>query len=343
MKIFIFLVMIIFLSSTIYASESCFIHFTFQEHTESISYLGLENLYADLNFLADINTDNRVPYLALFDSGSNEIARYSFYQADILSQGNELSVVVPYNANIHLGRVLINNTLLLEFNPVGIACERDCKIPGENGTIGERCCDNYLESWVSSDKFTCISCGDGVCSKYENKYSCWKDCRPSVDEMNCSNGYTPSYYGCVEGDICGNNVIESGEECDDGDIFDDDGCSHDCKLEECRDHDFSNINWENSLLNSSYVFFNFNRSYDSCKDNNTLIENYCGINLFRWDFWNINEKVAKSKEVVCDIGCFDGACLENPEIPPQNNTTDLPEEPEAPSSIFKRELQYCNL
>ena len=41
--------------------------------------------------------------------------------------------------------------------------------------------------------------------------------------------------GCGGGSECGNGVAESGEQCDDGNIRDDDGCSNTCKAQQTRD------------------------------------------------------------------------------------------------------------
>jgi len=104
---------------------------------------------------------------------------------------------------------------------------------------------------------------------------------------------------------------------------------------------------DSAVFMGALASYGGNFFYDSCKDNSTLIENYCGINIFRWDFWNMNERIEKQKEVTCELGCFDGKCVENPEFECINDTdcsageicldsvciidTDLPEEPEMPT------------
>jgi len=67
---------------------------------------------------------------------------------------------------------------------------------------------------------------------------------------------------------------------------------------------------DNAIFTSALVSYDGNFSYDYCKDNSTLVENYCGISLLRWDFWNFADEVTKQKEVICENGCFDGACIE---------------------------------
>jgi cysteine-rich repeat protein len=61
-------------------------------------------------------------------------------------------------------------------------------------------------------------CGDGFCIGNETCSTCSEDC-----------GICPS--------ICGNNILESGEECDDGNIVNGDGCSSECLIEEEDDED----------------------------------------------------------------------------------------------------------
>jgi hypothetical protein len=103
---------------------------------------------------------------------------------------------------------------------------------------------------------------------------------------------------------------------------------------------------ENASFVFSYVDFGHRYFHDSCKDNSTLIENYCGINILRWDLVNINKEVAKQREIVCEFGCLRGACLYNvePECVVDDDClvdeicaegicvvdADLPEDPEMP-------------
>ncbi len=58
-------------------------------------------------------------------------------------------------------------------------------------------------------------CGDGICLGDENCENCVYDCGVCPQEI-----------------VCGNNIIDPGEECDDGNTESDDGCSSECKIEE---------------------------------------------------------------------------------------------------------------
>ena len=53
----------------------------------------------------------------------------------------------------------------------------------------------------------------------------------------CDDGNILNNDGCtaackVESPVCGNRKIELGEECDDGNVLDDDGCSSSCRIQE---------------------------------------------------------------------------------------------------------------
>jgi hypothetical protein len=74
----------------------------------------------------------------------------------------------------------------------------------------------------------------------------------------------------------------------------------------CEDFDmFGNSSYYDSLFNSSFVFDNGNYYFDSCQDNDTLVESYCGINIFQ--SWT--QKVHKTRTESCRYGCMYGACL----------------------------------
>ena len=62
-------------------------------------------------------------------------------------------------------------------------------------------------------------CGDGVCnaSVGESRSSCPNDCGSSG--------------GGGSGAVCGNSIVEGGEQCDDGNLNNGDGCSSICKIE----------------------------------------------------------------------------------------------------------------
>ncbi len=84
--------------------------------------------------------------------------------------------------------------------------------------------------------------GDGIYSNYTTPDSDQDEVFPN-NNTNKADAYIRAaidddgfilYYEC--GELCGNNVIDAGEECDDGNSIDDDDCSNDCKdVYECND------------------------------------------------------------------------------------------------------------
>lgn len=85
-----------------------------------------------------------------------------------------------------------------------------------------------------------------------------------------------------------------------------------------------------------FVLNNLSIAENTCESSTQLKKYYCGVDLFRWDFWNsFRERVVKSNIVNCEFGCENGACL-NEQIPIINQTTidsELPPEPSRPSRL----------
>lgn len=109
-------------------------------------------------------------------------------------------------------------------------CPDECKACG-NGEIdgGEACDDGVANSKDNAyhegtpDTAPCNSsctkrvdfCGDGICQMYDE------------DSISCAqDGCTP---------VCGNGVMEVGEDCDDGNLENSDACLNNCKPASCGD------------------------------------------------------------------------------------------------------------
>ncbi len=67
---------------------------------------------------------------------------------------------------------------------------------------------------------------------------------------------------------------------------------------------------DSCLEKQDYVLFNQEIYTGHCKDFFTSVEYSCGEDLSRWDFWNVLEKVARTRSVECEFGCYEGNCLE---------------------------------
>ncbi len=101
----------------------------------------------------------------------------------------------------------------------------DCSVVTECTPEETRSCDSEIPGICASGTQTCDL--DGY----------WGDCvqdTQATDEI-CDNDLDDNCNGEVDEDcdpVCGNEVLEEGEECDDGNSTDGDGCSSDCTIEE---------------------------------------------------------------------------------------------------------------
>ena len=101
---------------------------------------------------------------------------------------------------------------------------------------------------------------------------------------------------------CGNNILESGEECDDGNNIDGDGCSADCMIEEPA------------------CYFDIDCGIDHCAGG----PNYCYFGDVYQDFWlhkcinpgelNAYCSIEIGPKLIeeCEYGCENGYCLNEP-------------------------------
>jgi cysteine-rich repeat protein len=88
------------------------------------------------------------------------------------------------------------------------------------------CCNNKWDSLcVSKAKQSCGACPTPVCGN--GKLEAGEQC----DDGNTKNGDGCSASCMIETSVCGNSKIEAGEECDDGNTTAGDGCSASCQYE----------------------------------------------------------------------------------------------------------------
>jgi len=114
----------------------------------------------------------------------------------------------------------------------GDGCSALCKIE----FCGDMICNNYETVFnCPCDCGDCPIikfCGDGICSpsEGENCATCPEDCGecPTSENKYC---YSCPVGECNLNENCGNGIIEEGEECDDGNTKNFDGCSKVCFIE----------------------------------------------------------------------------------------------------------------
>ena len=125
-----------------------------------------------------------------------------------------------------------------------LRCPRDCQLPlGEAAADGV--CDD-AENGTLCPQDCPARCGDGRCD-IDEKDACPRDCAGTTcvcgdgtcglgeDDTPCPNEDLASCPDDCKGAICGNNQVDLGEECDDGNVANSDACTSQCKHNVCGD------------------------------------------------------------------------------------------------------------
>jgi cysteine-rich repeat protein len=162
-------------------------------------------------------------------------------------------------------------------------------------------------------------------------YRCGFDCQWTAHETDCDDLVDDDHDGltdcddsdCVGADwcnpVCGNNDLENGEQCDDGNTADNDGCSASCELENCGDNnldpgeecdDGNNVDGDgcSATCKSEAVCGNGNREPgEECDDGNTDDGDGCSSTC-EDEFVCGNGMVEGNEE--CDTGGGDSAACD---------------------------------
>lgn len=166
-------------------------------------------------------------------------------------------------------------------------------IPAKQGTVRGR--DNietdFCEDPNTLIEFTCSVTG----SPFANRVACPKGCR---------------YGACITGSICGNGLIEPGEQCDDSNKFSYDGCSSSCQIEKsCTDTDGGT----EPLVRGSVSL------------QGQKITDFCAADGKLWEYRCSSPGSITSITYTCATPCQDGACTPLPPAICGNSIVESPE------------------
>lgn len=120
-------------------------------------------------------------------------------------------------------RPILVRTRLLQGNTTGVC--------GDNvRNTGEECDDGNTVSGDGCSAGCVIEyCGDGITNNVDEQCDSGPSSNNSSSSSNSSNSTNGGCTNCKLN--CGNGVLDSGEECDDGNTVDGDGCSSQCLTE----------------------------------------------------------------------------------------------------------------
>ncbi len=166
--------------------------------------------------------------------------------------------------------------------------------PTKQGTVrgGDNNETDFCEDPNTLLEFTCSIAG----TPFANRLTCPNGCR---------NG------ACLPGTVCGNNSVESDEECDDGNRTIGDGCSNNCKREEvsCTDTDGGT----QPLVRGSVSL------------RGQKITDFCAADGKLWEYRCTSPGSFTSMTYTCATPCQDGACTPLPPAICGNGIVETPE------------------
>jgi M6 family metalloprotease-like protein len=154
----------------------------------------------------------------------------------------------------------------------------------------------FSDFWERITGKPIATCGDGVCETalFETSATCPEDC------------------GGMPEAVCGNGIAESGEQCDDGNVINNDSCTNNCTIASCTDSDGgSNYDIKGTASNSlgttrtDTCYTSISGVLESCSGGMCRLEEFiCG-----------NNNQVYVTMYTCLYGCSDGACVSEQETP----------------------------
>ena len=144
---------------------------------------------------------------------------------------------------LRLGICTNSPDAILDFKIYKDPLEREYKLmPSDDGCLDPLCltceqdnkkCQKCIRNTYLYDDICYMDCPEGTFGEEEECKKCKDNCIRCTKEkcLECSPSYLLECNSCKEID-CGNGIVKSPEECDDGNTIEGDGCSSSCQIEE---------------------------------------------------------------------------------------------------------------
>ncbi len=250
------------------------------------------------------------------------IAGYIFKE----EQNNSISLYRYYN--------LYSSFHFYTLNPLDLdRLEKDCSFVWDSkktyqcvkpGTYGSSCQEPVVPQFkedCGADVYEKIDyfCKDNdvyLYTKIQDKGCLSGTCYNNLEEdevfvENCTGSCLKGK--CFEA-ICGDKVINNGEECDDGNKVDGDGCSSKCIIEECnkdadcpKDYEDKSCKEGDSIITT----LDFSCLENKCKEETSEQSNKCGVDsCTQWEYYCYGNQSRKTRTCY-QRGCLLGECYAN--------------------------------
>jgi len=298
-----------------YSNEYCYNNDVYQNH----SIPGCENnactLSNEINKTQECGEDSygEIKYCYTDDVWINKSQELRgceqgecFYSSELTSElfkdcGNETySAPYCYNNNVyqnHSTPGCENNGCILRTDPEKT---QDC---------GTDSCSSWTDYVCEGKNRTRTrTCYDKGCEQA----NCFSTPRQEKQAEVCA-------HDCVDGECtlprCGDSHLDLGEECDDGNLINGDGCDEFCKIEECCDDEDCPDDISNNYCYYNDVWKNLTDYF--CQNGKCLFNissiffQDCGETSYgEWDYYCIGKEIWKNKTDIFR-GCSNAECFEN--------------------------------